>query len=153
MREIGGRNERVAVSSEGWRFGLGVCGSIRETDSTTGFGGGGAGAAATGFGAAVVFFAVIGAKAERVATGFGGGALGGGGAGAAFTVFSGAGGAIGGDSTTSALGLLFAVLLGLAVLAGAFARADDFAGAAVLLALRAAGAFRAAVLVVVFVGI
>ncbi len=141
----------MAPSSEGARFGFGVRGSMRETDSTTGFGGGGGGGSTTGL-VTADFFAVIGVKAERVAAGFGGAAFTGTGGGAGGSAAAGISIA-GGVSITSSLALPFVALVVLADLAGGLTRVDDFAGGAVFGALRTAGAFRAVVLVVVFVGI
>ena len=66
IREIGGRKGRFTPSAAGARFGFGVCGSIRETLSTTGFGAGTGSEADGAAGLAGGFFAVIGAKADLI---------------------------------------------------------------------------------------
>lgn len=157
MREIGGRTERLAASSEIGRFGFGVCGSINETVSTTGLGGGAGAAGASGFGTLAGFRAVMGAKAERVgatvAAGLRGEAGGFSGAGAGL-VASITGSFAGVETVTSSWALLLDVLA-FAGLAAALERVDDFAEAVPLAAaLRAGAALGALVLVVVvFVGI
>jgi hypothetical protein len=142
----------LVASSIGGRFGLGVCGSIRDTLSTIGFTEGTCGAfggAETGAGAETGFFPVLGAKADLVTTWVGAAVL-------ASRVVRFSAGLIAAVATGAfdftppgVLSLVFPALAGLE--AAVRLRGDDFAaGFAVL---RTAGALGAFDLVVVFVAI
>src|SRR5450432_433257 len=140
IREMGGKNERLPPSSDGTRFGFGVCRSISETLSTTGLGGG-MGAAGAGSDGAV-FLAVIRAKMDFVVATEGFGAA----VGAGFSIV-----VPGAASIASTCGLLLVVFGLFAVLAATRGRTDDLAGAD-FAALRTGAALGVTVFVVVFVG-